>query len=556
MRHPLFIEARWRRRVTLSLIVLAAIGAGTSPRLSAFQAAPSDIRGFVQTLIAGRESSLRALYQGSATPFLWLNQAGRPERDTYEALKLLQSAAEDGLNPEDYDQSRLDGLMSQLETDSPVPPETLAGFDVALSGAMLRYLRDLHLGRVDPRAIGLRLRVPADQHDFAALLGAAIALHQITQTAEGLRPKLAQYGALRSALSRYRALAADKTLAPERLRPPAATVHPGDAYDGTADLHRLLVALGDLPGDSPLSHPERYEGPIVDGVRRFQVRHGLEPDGILGKATIAAIRVPLTWNVRQIELSLERLRWLPHLADQRLVAVNIPMFRLWASDLALSNRAPAVSMGVIVGRALSTQTPVFVEEMREVVFRPYWNVPPSILRHEVLPKIARDPDYLRRQNMEIVNGAGDDARVVPATSDNIARLRQGTLRVRQRPGPQNSLGLIKFVFPNAENVYMHGTPAQELFGRSRRDFSHGCVRVQDPVALAEWALEDSEAWNRDRILEATAGQQSIRVSLARPIQVILFYTTAVVIPEDATIHFADDIYRHDVALDRALATRR
>jgi murein L,D-transpeptidase YcbB/YkuD len=300
----------------------------------------------------------------------------------------------------------------------------------------------------------------------------------------------------------------------------------------------------------------RYEGPIVEGVRRFQARHGLEPDGVIGKSTLAALGTPLAWRVRQIELSLERLRWLPDLRDQRFVAINVPMFRLWGWNSIPPSGAPSFTMGVIVGRALSTQTPVFVEQMREVIFRPYWNVPGSILRNEVLPAIERDPNYLQRQNMEIVRGQGDDADPVEATAENLTRLRQGALRVRQRPGPRNALGLIKFVFPNEENVYMHGTPAQELFARSRRDFSHGCVRVEDPVALAQWALEGVPDWDRDRMLSAMAGSQSIHVTLARPIQVILFYTTAAVMPEDGTIWFADDIYRHDARLDRALGRGR
>jgi murein L,D-transpeptidase YcbB/YkuD len=195
---------------------------------------------------------------------------------------------------------------------------------------------------------------------------------------------------------------------------------------------------------------------------------------------------------------------------------------------------------------------VFVADMGEVIFRPYWNVPRSILRHEVLPRIERDPDYLRRENMEIVRGDGDNAAPVDVTTDSLAALKQGALRVRQRPGPKNALGLIKFVFPNREDVYMHGTPAQALFARSRRDFSHGCVRVEDPVALAEWALRDRPEWTRDRIVAATIGSQTIHVRLPRPIQVILFYTTAAVMPEDGTIRFADDIYRHDLKLDRAL----
>jgi murein L,D-transpeptidase YcbB/YkuD len=284
------------------------------------------------------------------------------------------------------------------------------------------------------------------------------------------------------------------------------------------------------------------------------VRHGLEPDGILGQRTLAALQTPLAWRVRQIELALERLRWLPKVGDKRLVIINIPMFRLWAWDWTPDR--PSFSMGVIVGRAVGTQTPVFVAEIQHIIFRPYWNVPESILREEILPTVERDPDYLRRQDMEVVRGPGDDAQVVDVTSDTIAELRRGALRVRQRPGPRNALGLIKFVMPNEEDVYMHGTPAQELFARSRRDFSHGCVRVEDPIALAEWALNDVPGWTRETILATMAEPLSSQVKLSRPVQVILFYTTAAVMPEDGTIWFAEDIYGHDRRLDRALAARR
>jgi L,D-transpeptidase YcbB len=189
-------------------------------------------------------------------------------------------------------------------------------------------------------------------------------------------------------------------------------------------------------------------------------------------------------------------------------------------------------MDAIVGRGLNRQTPVFVEEMQYLIFRPYWNVPTSILRGEILPALHREPGYLRQHDMEIVSGPGDDARAVPLTEESRAQLQQGRLRVRQRPGPRNSLGLVKFIFPNDVNVYLHDTPAPELFSRSRRDFSHGCVRVEDPVALAEWALKGQEEWNRDRILAAMNASQPRRVNLKRPIQVILFYITAVVMPED------------------------
>jgi murein L,D-transpeptidase YcbB/YkuD len=194
--------------------------------------------------------------------------------------------------------------------------------------------------------------------------------------------------------------------------------------------------------------------------------------------------------------------------------------------------------------------------MREVIFRPYWNVPQSILRHELLPRLERDPGYLRREDMEIVRGAGDDALPVALTADALEGLRRGALRVRQRPGPRNALGAIKFVFPNRENVYLHGTPERALFARMRRDFSHGCVRVADPIALAVWVLQDQPEWTRDRIIAAANGAETLRVPLRRPIQVVLFYTTAAVMPEDGTIHFADDIYQNDAKLDGALAMHR
>ena len=297
------------------------------------------------------------------------------------------------------------------------------------------------------------------------------------------------------------------------------------------------------------------EGPVVDGVRRFQSRHGLAADGVIGTATLKALHVPLSQRVRHIELALERLRWLPDLNDTRFVAVNIPMFTLWAWDSERPGGMPAVGMHAIVGRAMSHKTPVFVADMRSIVFRPYWNVPLSIVRGEILPRLLREPDYLQRENIEIVSRAGESDASARPTQENIERLRQGRLLLRQRPGPANALGLIKFVFPNASDVYMHDTPAQELFSRTRRDFSHGCVRIEDPVTLAEWALQGQPEWTRERILSTMHGSTTLSVNLTEPVPVILFYVTAAFMPQDASIHFAEDIYAHDRVLDAALKKR-
>jgi murein L,D-transpeptidase YcbB/YkuD len=357
---------------------------------------------------------------------------------------------------------------------------------------------------------------------------------------------------LRSALAQYRTLAAA-----HRNDPPltlSQTIHPGDSYAGLPALTRRLAALGCVDVERPPAVETLvYDGPIVEAVMRCQERHGLRADGVIGPATRSALQVPLDWRVRQIEFALERLRWLPDLDRQRLIALNIPMFRFWAWDSILPNGEPALGMRAIVGRALDTQTPVFVEQLRYVVFRPYWNVPRSILRAEILPAVARDPAWLDRHNMEIVGGAADDAVVLPNTAANRGRLASGSVRLRQQPGPGNALGVVKFVFPNDADVYMHGTPAQELFDRSRRDFSHGCVRVEDPVGLAEWVLKDEAGWTRERILAAMSGPTTERVTLTEPIQVVLFYTTAAVLPEDGSVHFAADIYGHDRRLDRALS---
>ncbi len=488
----------------------------------------------------------------SAQATVWLDATGRPNASAHDALRLLSDAAADGLVPLDYRATDLAERAALLDAAPSTATSQQPVFERLLNSAMQRYLHDLHLGRIDPGALGFRVaRTGAAAPDFAALLQAAAAAGRLPQLVAELRPQLGQYAKLREALARYRVLAADGSLGHLSI---AVPVKRGEPYCGGVALHRLLRALGDLPADAapPI---DCNDATLAEGLRRFQTRHGLEADGVIGRATLAALRVPLAHRVQQLELALERLRWLPDLRARPFVGINIPMFRLWAWDPAAPDSAP-VSMGVVVGRALNTQTPLLLEEMRYVVFLPYWNLPRSIVRNEVLPAVARDPGYLQRNEMEIVRGRGDDAQSVAASNENLAALREGGLRLRQRPGPKNSLGLVKFIFPNDANVYLHDTPATQLFGRARRDFSHGCVRVEDPVALAHWVLRDQPGWTRERIQAAMAGTSPLRVDLTRPLPVILFYMTVMVVPADQTLHFAYDIYGHDTRLARALARRR
>ena len=507
--------------------------------------APAIACALLLLLLAG---PLRAEEPGSA----WLDTGGRPSASAREALQLLADADSDGLAPGDYRAAELAATAAALAVATESAASQQAAFARELEAALLRFMRDLHFGRIDPRTLGMRLPPrTGGAFDMAQRLHAALAERRLSAVIAGLRPRFAQYGKLREALAHYRTLAQDPALSGVLAGRPSKA---GDRPPFPSGLAPLLSALGDLPaGTAPR---DVDEAAVAAGLRRFQRRHGLADDAVAGAATLAALNTRLAQRVQQIELALERLRWLPDMTSSRFVAINIPMFRLWAWDPAAPERPP-LGMPIVVGRALDTQTPVLAQEMRYLVFRPYWNVPRSILSREILPALAHDPRYLERNDMEIVRGAGDDARPVQASADNLQLLRRGVLRVRQRPGPRNSLGLVKFIFPNDDNVYLHGTPATSLFGRTRRDFSHGCVRVADPVALAQWVLDDPSHWTRDRVRAAMEGsEQSRRVDLARPLQVILFYTTTMVDPQDGSLHFAADIYGHDAALQRALVRSR
>ncbi|MFN8066053.1 MAG: L,D-transpeptidase family protein [Vicinamibacterales bacterium] len=527
------------RRLAILLVACAAAALPGS-------AQPPSLSQAVERAAASQPDTL-AIYRVIGFAPLWVTAGGRATPAAADALSILSSAEDDGLEPREYAAASLRERSERLTTATSAEA---AAFDVSLSAALLHYLQDVHVGRIDPRSIGFTLNVPRDGHDFAAVVRNSALSGTVRDTVEEWRPRGPQYPALAAALRRYRVLAREDQSLSLGL---AKAVKPGETCDVLPALRARLILLGDAPASLPLDG-NRYGGPIVDAVKHFQRRHAVDADGVLGRQTVQHLETPLATRVRQLELAMERMRWLPHESDARLILVNIPMFRLLAWDSVPPSGPPTFTTATVVGRAIATQTPVFAATLTEIIFRPYWNVPTSIVRKEILPRLPRDPGYLVREQMELVAGQGDRSPVVPTTPENLAKLRTGAVRLRQRPGPKNSLGLIKFSFPNEHDVYMHATPAQALFARGRRDFSHGCVRLQDPVGLAEWVLRPQEHWSREEIEERMRAPESSRLPVRPAINVVLYYATAAVV-ESGDVAFADDIYRHDARLEQALDER-
>ena len=555
----------WSRRAAglAALWIGAAPAWGVEPVVPASGTAANADSAVVQairsTVAAARHPGLRwsdfpyyademqGLYGPLGYGPVWL-LAGKPRPQAREVVDELLAAANRGLDPADYDATQLDATLRALQGGQPPGAREQGLFDAALSIGFLRFISDLHIGRINPRKLGVAFDVGPKKYDLPPLVRRAIDANRIRQTVAEAEPKLALYRRMQVALQQYRQLARDPALGP---LPAGTTVRPGEAFAGLTALAHRLAAFGDLAAASPAPAAGGvYAGDVVEAVKRFQARHGLAPDGVLGKGTIMALNVPVAQRVEQIEFALERLRWLPDLDGGPFLVVNIPAFQVWGFDSLNAAGPPPLHMRVVVGKALNTRTPVFEEDMQYVVFRPYWNVPYSIVKGELLPALRQNSNALAVRNMELVRGF-DDATALPVTAENIAGLAKGTLRVRQVPGPKNALGLAKFIFPNADNVYMHGTPAQALFERSRRDFSHGCIRLEEPLAMAEFVLRDQPEWTRARIEAAMNGAKPTHVNLKRRLPAIIFYTTAIVDLADK-VHFYEDIYGHDTKLKKEL----
>jgi len=473
-----------------------------------------------------------------------------PTPQARQIVALLLRADQKGLSAEDYDGPLWSRRLADLKPATRNPEEANAvKFDLALTVGVMRYISDLHVGKVNPKHLDFAFDQESKKYDLAEFLrdrvaGAADVAGALAQ----VEPPYPGYRGVMRALQTYTDLA--KNDDGELLPPVKKTIAPGDTYPGVPRLTRLLRSLGDLPADAAVSTDgTTYDAALVDGVKKFQLRHGRNPDGRIGAQTLADLNVPLSRRVQQIQLALERWRWMPQSYQRAPIIVNIPEFRLRAYDKDFN---VAVTMNVVVGNSFGHDTPVFADSMTYVVFRPYWEVPPSIIRAELIPHILKNPGYLSKNRFEIVDSRQKVVSTGPVARAVVSQLRAGKLFVRQIPGPKNSLGLVKFVFPNSDDIYMHDTPAREFFAKSRRDFSHGCIRLEKPAELAAWVVRDNPGWTPERIHEAMNGSATQQVNLVHPIPVVLVYLTAIVL-EDGVVHFFDDIYGHDKTLQQALA---
>jgi len=479
---------------------------------------------------------------------LWLVD-GHPSAAAKDVLGRLERAHEYGLPSRAYVDPRLlsEAQVLAAATTTVGDRARLARFDAALTVGALRFVTALGRGRVQPERVHETLRISRPRFDAISAVDSLRRGLDPDGVIARAQPPWRHYRALLGALARYRTIERDTSLVPLPGLP--RVLKPGDPYAAAARLRRLLLALGDLPAAQARTDfaDTVYDPALEAGVKNFQARQGLAADGVLGPGTVERLQRPIGDRMREIELALERWRWLPHAFAEPPILVNIPAFRLYAFAGPDDAESAMLAMDVVVGRAFDTRTPLFTETMKYLIFRPYWDVPYSIATKEIRPHAGRDPAWLARANYELVQGST----VLAPTAAAIAAIGR-SVRVRQKPGPDNALGAVKFMLPNPYAIYLHDTNSRGRFAAERRDFSHGCIRVSDARGLAEHALRHQAAWPRARIEEAMNAERPLQVQLERPIPVLILYVTAVA-DEGGRLHLYPDLYGLDRELTKLLA---
>lgn len=531
-----------------------AAAVGLAPLAACAQRADELGAPAVPASAGGMPASVAGAASETIVPRRWIDaRSQKPLAVAQQAIKRLAAAEAEGLVSQDYDAAALQVALAAAASQ-PLSAEAGEQLEQRMHQAVLRYLNDLHHGRINPKTIGENYSEDArPPFDAEALLAQYTAAGDLAPVWQAATPQVPMYAGLRAELQRYLKLRDDPAWAeplPLLAKGKGVAWQPDEAVLQT--LAQRLVQLGDLPQEA-VADATALEAALPGALQTFQRRHGLKETGRIDRATIEQLNVPPAQRAVHIAQTMERLRWAPLHQSKRMLVVNVPEYRLRAYTLGDNAKVLHVlAMDVIVGKANHQRTPLFNEDMVRVEFSPYWNVPPSITRKEMVPRLQHDPDYVRRNGYEIVGPGGARADV---NEDTLAALASGRMRLRQRPGRGNALGDVKFIFPNKNNIYLHHTSAPGLFKRDYRALSHGCVRVENPVALAQFVLQDDPQWPEQRIRQVMDKRISHNVQVPEPLPVILTYLTTV-IDEDGRLKFVPDVYGQDKRLQKALAKRQ
>ena len=464
----------------------------------------------------------------------------------------IKEANNEGLRPDDYHLSSILSLIKKIEEqqalDNTVNPELWADLDLLLTDAFMLYASHLFAGRVNPETVHADWTVSIPTADLANILQSALDMNQIKRTLIDFRPNYPGYSGLKTYLAHYRDIV---NAVNELPRLGGTRLQKGDKGPSVENLRERLIIFGDLNPDN-IKQYDIFDETIEKAVLGYQKRHGLIQDGVVGPRTQKMLNMSLQKRIRQIELNMERWRWVPRNIGNRYLMVNIADFKLWVTE----NHRRVLDMRVVVGRPYR-RTPVFSAKMTFMVINPYWNIPQRLAIRDVLPKIQKNIHYIEQQNIKVFKDwRKNSVEIDPETiAWNKIEPRNFTYKLRQEPGPRNVLGRMKFIFPNKFAVYLHDTPKRSLFNKNNRDFSSGCIRVEEPISLAVYLLQDDPIWTRERLMQAIENKTPQIVGLKRPITVHLQYWTAWV-DETGKLNFRHDIYDRDRPLDRALKEQR
>ncbi len=456
-------------------------------------------------------------------------------------IETIRGIEADGLSPEDYHLAALEAYRDEVGMAGVDPERRRAEFDLILTDSLIRLCYNLIFGKVDPATqhASWNYNRDVDDLDPVSFLRQALDAEDIARFIQALIPEYAVYTDLKAALADYRRLAATGGWA--RV-PEGETLEKGMQGERVAALCRRLAASGDL--EKSRAATDRFDDAVEAAVKRFQKRHYIAVDGAVGPGTLAELNVGVEARIDQVRVNLERLRWVLHDIPPRFIFVDIAGYRVYA----IKAMEEVWEAKVQIGRPYR-QTPSFRADMKYIVFNPTWTIPPGILAKDVLPAVKKDPGYLQSRNISVIdrNGRPVDTRKIDWATITPRRF---PYMLRQEPGPSNALGQVKFIFPNSHFVFLHDTPSKNLFRRTDRAFSSGCIRVERPFELAALLLQDVPGWDRSKIEAVVAAGRSETVFLPGPLPVLMVYLTAERI--DGQMLFKNDIYNRDPPLLEAL----